>query len=831
MSELESVYIPHLRAQFERGRPILFTGSGFSLAAKNIEGGKLPSGPRLRELLWPICFPGDPFEDGTTLPDLFDFAMRRAPTQLADLLTRTFTVSEDDLPDWYSRFFSMPWQRVYTLNIDDLEQAVARKFTLPRGIKSRSFSAGEAPEACPVEMLEFVHLNGTLEEAPGGVTFSPIQYAQRLGSPDPVFRRVAAELVTCPFVFIGSPLDEPTLWQNIEARRRKGGRDQREFRPRSYLVNPSLPAAKRALLAEFNVVWIQMTAEEFSDAVLSTLPDAAREGLSYIHASNLASSVVRSIPKVAELAVHPDEKNEYLLGNQPIWADIQSGRAVEREHDAEVWAQIERLRNSSSSGGIVLISGISGSGKSTALMKAALRLSASGQEVGWADPEEDFSPRDIRSFARQQQKPYALAIDDADVYGSHLTPLLREIVSGEGPALVLIGIRSGRVDRVINDAILDDSMLVESTVPLLTDGDIHKLIDVLVRENRPGRLRGLSRDAQAALFREQSGRELLVAMIQATSGKKFSDKVIEEFLELSPEQARIYGLVAVSTSFRFGMSSQDILIALADETNASLNSLETLVSRKLLRRGSDSSVFLRHRVIAEVIRDYLQTNGYLSAILEGLAAVAASRSVELRQSGSRARRILRSILNHDFLLRSLGVDATRNLYGSLEEILAWDHHYWLQRGSFEVERGDLSLAENFLSQARGLAPEDPYVETEWAYLLFAQANENPRGAGAEQAVEDATAILQVQMSRPNRRDGYPFHVMGSQGLSWSRRGISSRVEKVKYLRQLHEDVQKGVARCQWDRELVQLRDDIQRESLSLMVETERPLFPNDLSIP
>jgi hypothetical protein len=560
MNELENTYIPHLRAQFERGRPILFTGAGFSMAARNVARQGLPSGPGLRELLWPICFPGDPLEKSSTLPDLYDFAMRRAPGQLTELLSRTFTVSVEDLPEWYGHVFSMPWQRAYTLNIDDLELAVARKFTLPRAIRSISFSAGESLEPAPFGTLESVHLNGVLDEAPTGVTFSPIQYAQRLASPDPVFRRVAAELVSSPFIFIGSPLDEPTLWQSIEARRRKGGRDQREFRPRSYLVSPSLPAAKRALLAEFNVVWLPMTAEEFSEVVLAQLSDAAAVGLAYIHASVLPGSAIRPIPSVAELAVHPDLKNEYLLGNQPVWADIQSGRAVEREHDSEVWGQIERARGSDSSRGIILISGTSGSGKSTALMKAALRLSASGEEVGWVDPEEDFTPRDIRSFSRQQRKPYALVIDDADVYGSQITPLLRELISADCPAIILIAIRSGRVDRFINSRILDDSMLVETTVPLLTDDDIEKLIDVLVRENRPGKLRGLPRSEQIALFREQSGRELLVAMIQATSGKKFSDKAIEEFLELSEEQARIYGLVAVSSSFRFGMTSQDILI-------------------------------------------------------------------------------------------------------------------------------------------------------------------------------------------------------------------------------------------------------------------------------
>ena len=41
------------------------------------------------------------------------------------------------------------------------------------------------------------------------------------------------------------------------------------------------------------------------------------------------------------------------------------------------------------------------------------------------------------------------------------------------------------------------------------------------------------------------------------------------------------------------------------------------------------------------------------------------------------------------------------------------------------ERGDLSLAENFLNQAHGLAPDDPFVETERAYLMFSQAGGAP----------------------------------------------------------------------------------------------------------
>jgi hypothetical protein len=96
----------------------------------------------------------------------------------------------------------------------------------------------------PPTSLEIMHLNGSLDEAPDGVTFSLAQYAQRLAGQDSIYRRLAAELVSSPFVFIGSPLDEPTLWQSIESRRWKGGRGQQELRPRSYLVSPSVLSRK-----------------------------------------------------------------------------------------------------------------------------------------------------------------------------------------------------------------------------------------------------------------------------------------------------------------------------------------------------------------------------------------------------------------------------------------------------------------------------------------------------------------------------------------------------------------------------------------------------------
>src|SRR5690348_15985960 len=71
-------------------------------------------------------------------------------------------------------------------------------------------------------------------------------------------------------VFVGTQLDEPPLWQHLELRGTRGRR-LRELRPGSYLVSPTLPDARAAMLEEFNITWVQMDAEIFADEVLSSL--------------------------------------------------------------------------------------------------------------------------------------------------------------------------------------------------------------------------------------------------------------------------------------------------------------------------------------------------------------------------------------------------------------------------------------------------------------------------------------------------------------------------------------------------------------------------------
>ena len=817
--DLHRTYIPHLRTQFSHAQPILLTGAGFSVAARNMSGTTLPTYHEIQAKLWELCFPGVEFEEGSTLPYLFDHARMRHKNKLATELLKLLSVDSHTLPPWYQQIFSFPWFRCYTLNVDDLASAANRAFDLPRQIRAVSATNPHATTtgSNSSEFCEVIHLNGTISDIPDNVTFSVMQFAERISKVDPWYTRFVADLLSRPIVIIGTRLDEPPLWQHLAYRGVRGNKQLGELRPRSYLVTPHLDRVRKALLTEFNIFWLQMTAEQFTTEVLSQLSDARTQGLQSLKIYSPDRNCSVGIPDVTDLAVNPTEDTIFLLGNEPIWADVQSGRAIRRDSDDQLWTGIKSSLQENLSN-LIVVTGTAGSGKSTALMRACLTLMAQGERVGWVDRYSDLSPRDIHRSITSDDAPRILAIDDADTYGSSLASSVRDWVVARDNILVLVALRSSKLDRTLNPAVIGDIAKQEFSMSPLTDSDIDSLLTVLDEHNRLGMLKGKSLPERRRILAQQCGRQLLVAMIEATSGRKFEEKAIQELTDLEGEQARIYAIVAVAHALGFPLQRDEILIALVNPSNETLNIVRRLLDRHIIVSHRNRPYLqARHRVIAEVLHNELQKHGQIASVLSRLAFVAASKvSPDVRRT-ARPWRMLKKIINHDYLLKSVGQEQASNIYGELESILKWDFHYWLQRGSLEVEEGNLKFARQFLSQARSIASDDHFVETEWAYLLFREAIDNPGATYAQEYANEAETILEDLINRYVFLDSYPYHVLGSQGLAWSRRGIKNSMQKRHYLYKLLGIVEAGIKKHPGEQELQPLRDAIRREYLNLAV--------------
>jgi hypothetical protein len=212
MQEISSI-IGHLKNQFRGASPILFLGAGFSLEAKNPSGKPVPSVEKLKQDLWGLVYESKEYEKETPLQDLFQITLKRQKGGLTSILRESFTVDFKTLPPWYKTYFSLPWHRIYTLNIDNLPSAAAVAFSLPRKLDVISTRSSDnlRLKGSNHKAIEVICINGNLGDEVDKLTFGTFQYAERASKDDPWYIQLVEELVDHPVVFVGTNLDEPSL--------------------------------------------------------------------------------------------------------------------------------------------------------------------------------------------------------------------------------------------------------------------------------------------------------------------------------------------------------------------------------------------------------------------------------------------------------------------------------------------------------------------------------------------------------------------------------------------------------------------------------------------
>jgi len=445
-------------------------------------------------------------------------------------------------------------------------------------------------------------------------------------------------------------------------------------------------------------------------------------------------------------------------------------------------------------------------------MRFGLERQAAGADVRWVDLANWTSIPRLRAAIRDSAADLVL-FDDVESFGHQAGPFLAEVV-GESNVFLAVSARASRYEALQLESYLAETPFVQVTIPYLEDRDIELLLETLARAQRLGRLRGMTPEEQIDAFRGQAGRQLLVAMIQATSGERFEEKIGRECRDLPRETQLLYAIAALPTAYNQFFTRQELLLASGDSSNENANRLQGLVNQHVLI-ATGNQLKVRHRLIAEKVVDYFRTEGQLGEAVRGVMFALASGIDRAHYPRGREVSLLKRLMNHEWLIRNLLGNrvSIRGCYDSIEDQLAWDYHYWLQRGSFEVEVGDLALAQNLLEQARSLAAEDYKVQTEWAYMTIKRAAQTPGSSQASERVAEAFAELEDAVSRRGHIDSYPAHVMGSQGLSWVRQAPLTPDEKLRVLTRLRGVVDSALEHHPQAPDLNQLARDLTEEYL------------------
>lgn len=738
-----------------RGEAILLTGAGFSRGLTDKFGDPLPIGCELAESIWPIAFGDEPFDSDTPLNLVYAEALRQSRKLLGEQLTRHFEVDRDKVPARYETWYALPWHRIYTLNVDDGDDAVALR---AGGHRLQVVSAlTSKPGAVRPDRLGVVHVNGRLADFPN-LTFSPWEFADRTAREDTWYQEFVTDITSRPVVVIGSVLDEPPLWHYLQLRGDRG--NNKELRPRSWLVSPRLDPGRKALLERLNFSHISKKEGEFFDAEIA--PVAAR-----LLSAKRAQEIQTSEQALSDVSVlvreAPAGKPDYLLGSSPQWGDVADGFAANFGADDDLVAMIERQ-----TGGSVAVLGSAGSGKTTALMKAAAVMSARGNSVRWLGRETEAQVAQIKAEVRADVPDY-LFVDDIDRFADHASTLLRDLRKIDEALVVVVAARSARFTQLR----YADRLELAETLELsrLTDEDAEALIAELSRANRLGALLSLSPQQRLLAITKRDDRQLLVTLIEATSGQKFHNRVADECRSLTGAALAIYGIVcAAAWADNRSLTRNDVLYAAGRnfEPNNAINGLQQLENSKLVVAAA-SRYQARHRVIAESAIDYFRAEGLLEHWIEDLLFLVAGHYQKENVRNTRYGRLLVRLVGHENLKGLLGDSAAvQRIYGTAEEWLAGDPHFWLQRGSFETDYGSLAPAENFLQSARSLASDDIQIDTAWAMLILKKAVTDVHSPHAHGWAQEAFDLLKGIMKDQRHNSPHTFAVYLNFGLRWLR---------------------------------------------------------------
>lgn len=786
----------YLTRYLEHARFTLILDWSFASFARNRDGSCLAHGQALVEQLdSELRALSDP---SLSFIEFLSLARTTAGSKLRTELARLLTAAS--APSSYGVWFNGPWQRIYYLGIDTIPlemrtQDLQRTLALSSPAARTSGRPGD---------LQLVQLHGDVSNG--------LQLEREERSP--TWDALTVDVLAHPLLVVTNAELSPEAVRILDIRRNREHLVSRELRPKCFVIAPSLSRGREALLRDQNIHWVQANSDMFGERLVSTYGQSLSAGIAF--AKRQAAALVSTADNVTRMAdvvaKPPTNKTNYLLGHEPQWSDIASGRAIPRCFDEELTTALRV--NVKLGGRLSIVTGTAGSGKSTALMRAAYQLAQDGHSTAYVAADAEVSLGQLRESATAFD---ALFIDDVDRYGRDWPSFAAEFLS-LGARLVCVALRSTRVDTFRIEQALKQGHWTQHALPWLTDADIRKLLVVLEKEHRLGRLKGMSLNERISCFEQRADRQLLVAMIEATSGRRFDEKIESEWEELGERAQLFYALVCISSTMRYSLTRRELMLAISgDRSPADLSAFEELVRSNVLGEDTRGRIRARHRVIADKLVERIgKKTKLLCECLEGLAYAIA---VDLAPNDEswRSRRFLRAILNHDYLQRVVEADGARRIYSSVESLLHWDYHYWLQRGSVEVEDGDIRLAEQFLEQAFSINSRDRQVITAYAYMLMKKAASQATAVDAEEWLEQGKSLLLDQISSPTRVDEYPYHVLGTGVLRWIRRASWPLEKKKKLLRESLRVIQAGTKTMPRSHVLTQLETDMRKRLLELDV--------------
>lgn len=563
---------------------------------------------------------------------------------------------------------------------------------------------------------------------------TPDQYATHRGGRNRLFERLESLAYEYPFViFAESPSDQDfravvALFAAMP-----------HPRPRSYVVLCTFTLADEKLLEAKGLSCIKGSMAGFLTALDGAIPAAARPLLEFVNS--------KAHPLERRIAVHGSRPSPDLISFLESEADLVDGTHVSTTNDPkafyrgyfEDWSAIENnldvrrtLADDITSEAILAdadnqeidqqlfaITGHAGSGKTVLLRRLAWDAATEYDRICVAlRPSVQVRYAPVQELHRLTKSRILLFVDRLPDVGASLTQTLERAAADKIP-ITVIGTARTNAWHALQEA-LDSYLSAAYDVPYLDEREIDGLLALLAKHGSLGHLESQSLEQRREALAKKAGRQLLVALHEATLGKPFSDIVFDEFKSIeNPAAQSLYLTTCVlhrlGVPVRAGLISRIHGIPFVRFKERLFQPLDQIVYSRLSARANDYEYHTRHPYIAEMVFERVLSGSHER--FDEYVRIIGALDIDYLAD----RDAMRGLISARELLRLFSdLEMCRRIYKVAQERNPSEATIYQQEAIFEMKcgQGRFDVAAAALKRARELAPWNRSITHSLAELGF-----------------------------------------------------------------------------------------------------------------
>ena len=716
---------PALISAIREGNVCLFLGAGASIGAKDGQGRSAPS---TRELVNQLDtkYLGGKY---STRSLQWVSQMAISETNLGDVQEYIASLLKPIEPATHHLILpTFKWHGIATTNYDQLveksyqhEKSPIQKCTPIISNDDRLSDLIRSPE-----QLMLLKLHGCIsrtrdENIPFILT--PDQYVDHLDGRSRLFDLFEEWGREHPVVFIGHELEDSDVRSMLNRLEKKG-----LHRPRYYLVKPNVVSEESRFWESKRISALPGKYADFLEEVSRQIPLKKRILLRHVEdvvpirkrfvvrapgSESLQRFIRNSVDYVHPgMKIEPGKPEDFYRGFDLGWYSIDNDLDVRRSINERLLFDLILIDDADrpSKTDFYSLMSEAGGGKSIALRRLAWNagiglgaLCLFHKLGGWID----YDP--IKELSELVNERIFLFIDNT---ADNVKELEHIAIRARADGLEITIITAERVNAWnIFCEDLDYYVNRKYRIKYLDDDEIVKLLGLLNKYKSLGQLKHLGESDRVKAFQEIAGRQLLVALHEATLGKPFEDIIVDEYNEIIPESARnLYLTICVLNRHRIfvraGLISRIHSIAFESFRDEFFKPLDHVVRVRKNELINDYMYTARHPEIAQIVFQRVLRDGKMiyaeyMRIIDALNLLFDSDRRAFRQL-VRGKNVVSLLSNQE--------DA-RALYKKAIEVSGEDAFVYHQNAIYETNApdGDLDLAANLLDRALVIDQDNPVI--------------------------------------------------------------------------------------------------------------------------